>query len=294
MNVTELVCVWEAGTVLGEGALWHAPTASVYFVDIKGQRILRCAADGSARREWSTPRQVGFVVPARDGLLCGLQGGLHYLDQDSGAFTPLCAVEPEQPGNRINDGFVDAQGRLWFGTMDDAETWPTGALYRLSAGGEPQLADVGYVVSNGPAISPDGRTLYHNDTLSKLTFAFDVAPDGSLQGKRVFADFDGQPGYPDGMAVDAEGCVWIAHYGGWRIDCFSPRGALLNSISFPCANVTKLAFGGSDLRTVFVTTARKGLSAEELERQPLAGALFSFRSEVSGLPGQVFGQGGQA
>jgi xylono-1,5-lactonase len=284
----EPACLWEAGAVLGEGVLWHAPSASVYFVDIKGQRIFRYAADGGQQRVWSAPRQVGFIVPAeRGGLLCGLQGSLQYFDGASGEFTELCAVEPEQPANRINDGFVDGQGRLWFGTMDDGESRPSGALYRVGADGVPAVADQGYIISNGPAASPDGRTLYHTDTLGKRTYAFDLAADGSLQGKRLFAAFGERPGHPDGMAVDAAGNVWIALFGGSRIDCFSPRGELIDSVYFPCSNITKLAFGGADLRTVYVTSARKGLSREELQQQPLAGALFCFRSEVPGLPGQV-------
>jgi len=292
--MSEPVCLWEAGATLGEGALWHAPSASVYFVDIKGQRIHRCAADGSARRVWTAPRQPGFIVPTQGGgWLCGMQGSLQQFDEDSGVFTPLCAVEPELPANRINDGFVDAQGRLWFGTMDDGETWPTGTLYRMGADGVPLALDRGYVITNGPAASPDGRTLYHTDTLSKRTYAFDMEPDGSLYGKRLFVSSDGQAGYPDGMAVDAAGRVWIAQFGGWRIDCYSPQGQLMSSIPFPCSNITKLAFGGPDLRTVFVTTARKGLSEEDLRRQPLAGSLFAFRTDTPGLPGNLF-QGGQA
>lgn len=288
MKISEPVCLWAVGATLGEGVLWHAESASVYFVDIKQQCIYRCAADGSERHEWSAPRQVGFIVPtAAGGFVCGMQGGLEYFDERSGSFTPLYAVEPTQPANRINDGFVDGQGRLWFGTMDDDEASPTGSLYRLGSDNRLVASDNGYVITNGPAASPDGHTLYHTDTLGKKTYAFDLEPDGRLHSKRVFASFEGGEGHPDGMAVDAEGCVWIAQFGGWRIDRYSPQGELLSSVPFPCSNVTKLAFGGPDLRTVFVTTARKGLSPEQLLRQPAAGALFSFRSDVPGLPGNA-------
>jgi len=282
-------CLWEAGATLGEGALWHAQEAAFYSVDIKRHRILRCTADGGARRVWNAPHQIGFVVPlAGGGMVCGMQGGLYRFDPGTGAFALLTEVEPELPGNRINDGFVDATGTLWFGTMDDAETAPSGSLYRAGADGTPRLADPGYVITNGPAASPDGRTLYHTDTLGKVTYAFDLLPDGSLRNKRVFASFVGQQGHPDGMAVDADGHVWIAHFGGWRIDRFAPDGSLAGCVRFPCANITKLAFGGPDLRTVCVTTARKGLSDAELERQPRAGDLFTFRSPVPGLPGHAF------
>lgn len=278
-------CLWEAGAMLGEGALWHAPEAAFYSVDIKRHRILRCAADGGARHIWNAPHQIGFVVPlAGGGMVCGMQGGLYRFDPETGAFGLLCPVEADLPGNRINDGFVDAGGALWFGTMDDAETAPSGALYRVGPDGVPRLADPGYVITNGPATSPDGRTLYHTDTLRKETYAFDLQPDGSLRNKRLFVSFAGQEGHPDGMAVDADGYVWIAQFGGWRIDRYAPDGSLAGCVRFPCANITKLAFGGPDLRTVFVTSARKGLSDDELRRQPRAGDLFSFRADVAGLP----------
>jgi sugar lactone lactonase YvrE len=285
----EPVCLWEAGATLGEGALWHAPSESVYFVDIKGRCVHRCAPDGSRRRVWIAPRQVGFIVPAEDGgFVCGLQGGLYRFDERVGDFAPLLDVEPDMPANRINDGYVDAQGRLWFGTMDDGEAQPTGSLYRVGPDGVPVAADRDYIITNGPATSPDGRTLYHTDTLGKKTYAFDVQPDGSLSSKRLFASYSHKEGYPDGMAVDAEGFVWIAFFGGWRIDRYSPRGELVSTVRFPCSNITKLAFGGPDLRTVYVTTARKGLSVDELQQQPLAGGLFTFRSDVAGLPGNAF------
>jgi xylono-1,5-lactonase len=284
MSSMELVCLWEAGATLGEGALWHAPTRSVYFVDIKGRRIHRCSADGSERHSWTSPQQIGFIVPLDGGgFACGLQGGLYHFDERDGQFTLMRKIESDLPTNRINDGYVDAQGRLWFGTMDDGESKPTGSLYRAGRDGMPTAVDRDYIITNGPAVSPDGRTLYHTDTLGKRTYAFDLLPDGSLRNKRLFASFEGKEGHPDGMAVDAEGYVWIALFGGWRIDRFAPDGKLVSSIRFPCSNITKLTFGGGDMRTAYVTTARKGLSPEELQRQPLAGALFAFRSDTPGL-----------
>jgi sugar lactone lactonase YvrE len=289
MSMIEPVCLWEVGATLGEGALWHVPSKSVYFVDIKGRKIHRCAADGSDRRSWAAPQQVGFIVPIEhDGFVCGLQGGLYRFDERDGTLTLIRNVENEVPTNRINDGYADALGRLWFGTMDDGESKPTGSLYRAGPDCTPVACDRDYIITNGPAVSPDGKTLYHTDTLGKKTYAFDLLADGSLQNKRLFASFEGKDGHPDGMAVDADGFVWITLFGGWRIDRFSPDGELVSSVRFPCSNITKLAFGGDDLRTAYVTTARKGLSQEDLERQPLAGALFSFRVDTPGLAPNAF------
>ena len=279
-------CLWEAGAVLGEGVLWDAARGLVWFVDIKGRRIHRCDADGGQRRIWDAPGQVSFIVPAADGVMvCSLEDGLYVFIEETGAFVPLLGVESDLPGNRFNDGHVDAEGRLWFGSMDDREQQASGALYRFD-GAQVAAMDGGYVITNGPALSPDGRTLYHTDTLDKRVYAFDVLEDGALAGKRLFVSLEGG-GYPDGMAVDAEGVVWIATFGGWRIDRYDPQGRKLGEVRFPCANITKLAFGGEDLRTVYVTSARKGLSPDELAAQPLAGSLFTFRADVPGLPQHV-------
>jgi D-xylonolactonase len=277
------VCLWEVGATLGEGVLYDATTGQVWFVDIKGKRVHRCAPDGSDRRSWDAPGQVSFVVRADDGsIVCSLEDGLYRFVEEGGAFVPLAKVEADVTGNRFNDGHVDAQGTLWFGSMDDGEAEPTGVLYRFD-GGAVRHMDDGYIITNGPALSPDGRTLYHTDTLDKRIYAFDLAPDGNLTGKRVFVEIvDG--GYPDGMAVDAEGHLWVCTFGGGRIDRFDAAGRKVGEVRFPCSNITKLSFGGDDLRTVFVTTARKGLSPEDLATQPLAGGLFTFRAETPGLP----------
>lgn len=276
-------CLWEVGATLGEGALWHAAAGQVWFVDIKGRRLHCLDTASGGQRSWDAPGQVSFIVPvAGGGFACALEDGLYRFDETNGEFIPLLQVEADRSGNRFNDGHVDAAGRLWFGSMDDAEDQATGALYCFD-GRDVRRMDEGYVITNGPAISPDGRTLYHTDTLAKCIYAFDLGDDGSVAGKRVFAELlDG--GYPDGMALDASGHLWVATFGGWRIDRFDPQGRKVGEVRFPCANITKLAFGGDDLRTVYATTARKGLSAAQLEAQPQAGGLFTFRAEVPGLP----------
>jgi xylono-1,5-lactonase len=288
MNSEQPVCLWPAGAELGEGALWHAGSRSVYFVDIRGRRIHRCAEDGSERQSWDAPGQPGFIVPVTGGgFVCGLEDGLYRFDERSGDFSQLRGVEAELTGNRFNDGFVDAHGRLWFGSMDNAETQATGSLYRMARDGEAVPVDNGYVITNGPATDPECKTLYHTDTLAKNVFAFDLLPDGRLARKRLFVTIAGS-GYPDGMAVDADGHVWIALFGGGRIERYSPRGRLVGSVVFPCSNITKLAFGGDDLRTAYVTTAWKGLTDEQRAREPLAGGLFAFRTAAPGLPQHEF------
>ena len=168
--------------------------------------------------------------------------------------------------------------------MDDFAERPSGSLYRLNPDGRSVPLDSGYIVTNGPAFSPDGRTFYHTDTFQQRVYAFDRDESGALTGRRVFVAIEADGGYPDGSAVDAEGCLWIAMWGGWGVRRYSPAGELLSQIRVPCAHVTKVAFGGPDYCSVFVTTAWHGLSAAQRAEQPLAGDLFCFESDVPGLP----------
>ncbi|MBW8812253.1 MAG: SMP-30/gluconolactonase/LRE family protein [Caulobacterales bacterium] len=283
--------VLRCGCELGEGPVWQAAGRALWFVDIKRHRIHRFDPQTGDSAAWTAPEPVGFVVPtASGGWIVGLKSGLHGFDPAGGGFELVAAVEDAALGNRLNDGFVDARGRLWFGSMHDAETAPSGALYRLDGEGLRRMDD-GYCITNGPAMSPDGRTLYHTDTLQRRIYAFEVSESGELANRRVFAEIEAGAGYPDGPAVDADGCVWTGLFGGGGVRRYSPAGVLLRTVRLPVANVTKLAFGGEDLRTAYATTARKGLSPAELEAQPLAGALFAFAVDTPGLPQHAVAHG---
>jgi sugar lactone lactonase YvrE len=278
----EPVSVWDVGAELGEGPVWV--DGALWFTDIKSRKIHLYDPATGGRRSWDAPEQVGFVFPAEGGgFVAGLQSGLHRFDEGEGTFTLIAAVEPDLPDNRLNDGVVDPSGRLWFGTMDDKENGKTGAFYRFERGRvEPTGLD-GIAITNGPALSPDGRILYFVDTLGGTIQAADVAEDGALGPARPFVRIDPKEGYPDGPTVDSEGCVWISLYAGWEARRYAPDGELLGRVRFPVSNITKIAFGGDDLRTVYATTARQLLRPDQLERQPLAGNLFEFRADVPGL-----------
>lgn len=282
--MTTAECVCALGAQLGEGPVWSAQEQALWFVDIKGRRIHRFDERGGELSSWRTDTDVGFIAPVADGsLVCGLRNGLHRFDPVTATFNLIVQVDSDLPGNRLNDGFVDAAGRLWFGTMDDDERRPTGSLYRFDAAGL-KRCDAGYLITNGPAVSPDGRTLYHIDTLKREIYAFELDEHGSLSARRLFARID-QPGaYPDGPTVDASGCVWVGLFGGWGVNRYSPRGELLQTIRLPVANCTKVAFGGNDLQSLYVTSAWKGLTEEQRAQQPLAGALFRLRADTPGLP----------
>ena len=284
MVLNEPRSAWSLGALLGEGPVWVGD--ALWFVDIKGCKVHRLTPATGEKKSWDSPQQVGFLLPATSGFIAGLQSGLHRFDANSGVFTPLAAIEAHLPENRLNDATVDPSGRLWFGSMHDGEIDKTGAFYRFQNGAVCDIGIDGIAITNGPAFSPDGRLLYFVDTLRGTIDVADVAGDGTISNARPFVRIDPADGYPDGPTVDAEGCVWIGLYAGWQARRYSPAAELLQTVRFHVGNITKLAFGGSDLRTVFATTASQKLTAAELNRQPKAGDLFSFRVETPGVPCQ--------
>lgn len=281
--------VWALGATLGEGPVWVERDAALWFVDIKAPAIHRFHPVSGETKTWPAPSQVGWVLPTRDGgLIAGLQTGAHRFDPASGAFTLIHDPEPEMPTNRLNDATVAPDGAIWFGTMDDDERAPTGRFWRIDAQG---CADTGLPpvsISNGPAFSPDGATLYHVDTAGRTIHASTIA-DGKVVATRLFVQIEEGAGYPDGVVVDAQGGVWVGLYAGWAVRRYDAAGTLVATIPFPVANITKIAFGGPDLCTVYATTAAKGLSAQERAAQPLAGAIFAFDTTVAGQRGHLAG-----
>ena len=202
---------------------------------------------------------------------------------------PLVHPEPDLPDNRCNDGKVDRAGRFWAGTMDRTERSASGSLYRLDPGLHCVRIDSGYAVTNGPAFSRDGRTMYHTDSARQTIYAFDLDEDGNAANRRVFAQFGEGQGYPDGMTLDAEDCLWIAFWDGWCVRRLSPRGECLSEIATPIQRPTSCAFGGERLDELYITSARRDLSPSELERQPQAGGLFRFKPGMSGIAELPFG-----
>ena len=270
-------CVWPLAAKLGEGPLWW--NAALWFVDIKQNQIHRFDPVAGTGKNWNAPPAPGFLAPLKGGrFVAGTKVGLQIFTPDTGRFENLAVVEPDRPGNRLNDGAVDARGRLWFGSMDDAECDPTGRLFCFSREGL-KVMDCGYVITNGPAFSPDGKIFYHTDTLARTIYAFDLADNGEISNKRAFVRLEEGAGHPDGSVVDAEGCLWTGLYGGWAARRYSPKGELLQTVRFPVANITKLALNGG---VAYATTAWKGLDATARKSQPLAGGLFRFAVDTPG------------
>lgn len=273
----------DAGDALGESVLWSATEAAVYWVDFYGPTLHRWDPASGARRDWTIPgaRTIGSAVLAEDGrLILALDIGVRLFDPGSGRLEPFADPIAGAAGIGYNDAKSDRQGRYWVGTYDLAEAAPTGALYRIGPEGEAHLAAGGFIVCNGPAVSGDGRTLYLSDTMGRRLLVCDLEPaSGRLGSLRIFATIAEDAGLPDGITVDREGFLWCAHYGGGRLTRFAPDGAIDRVLTMPAPDVTSCCFGGPDLDTLYITTARDPAK----RRAPGAGALFAARPGLTGL-----------
>jgi sugar lactone lactonase YvrE len=256
---------------LGEGLLWSARQNAVYWVDILAPALHRLSLADETISSWEMPEKIGWVVERRDrpGFIAGLQSGFHQITLDPVVCRPLLDPEPHYPDNRMNDAMVDHLGRIWAGTMDCNAKLETGSLYRLEPDLKLTRQDDGYVVTNGPAVTPGHDFLYHNDTARGIVYRFAFTPGGELRDRTQFLKFPPDWGLPDGMTVDAEGGLWVAHWGGGRVSRFMPDGRLDRMIRLPVSQVTNCVFAGSSLDRLFVTSAALGRPEESL-----AGALF--------------------
>ncbi|MGN7875526.1 SMP-30/gluconolactonase/LRE family protein [Roseateles sp. 22389] len=281
--------------LLGESPFWHPLEQCLYYVDIPGKALFRLDSGAATPTRWALNDEPGCVVPlVGGGLLIPQRNGLWRFDPATGEYLKLLDPPYDASKRRFNDGKADAQGRLWVGTIDDARQ-PESTLYCLREGVFVPMKD-GITTSNGLGWSPDGRSMYWADTKAHEIYrlAFDAA-SGELGEREVFARFAprgaDQPletygGRPDGAAVDVEGGYWVAMMEGQQLLRLSPSGEVLTRVELPVRCATMPTFGGADLRTIFVTTAREKRSEAELAAQPWAGCVLKMRVPVAGLPVQ--------
>ncbi len=288
--MSEVTCIWEIQAQLGEGPLWVAAENALYWVDIIGQQVHRLTVDSGERRTWTFDQPVTSLAIRQSGGFVGtVLDGFAAIDLSTETIESIVLPEANLPGNRFNDGKVDGNGRYWAGTMNLAEKEETGSLYCLEPDNTLRKMDSDYIITNGPAFSADGQTMYHNDSVKRVVYAFDLHDDGSIGRKRPFIQFtDPAEGYPDGMTVDSENCLWLAHYAGARLTRYSPDAEVLQVVPLPVPNITSCTFGGSKLDTLYITTACQEMSPAALEQYPLAGSLFVYQPGVTGLPTPQF------
>ncbi len=280
--------------LLGETPLWHGAEATLYWVDIPGKAVHSLTPETGMHRHWTMPSEPGCIALCEGGgLLVPLRTGLAFLDTESGELTQFADAPYDTSKIRFNDGRCDAAGRLWVGSIFEPRDREGATLYRVTRG---VLHDCEQpaTVSNGLAFSPDNRTLYRSDTTSHTIFKYDFdLASGNIANRRVLHTFsqdraNNYGGRPDGGAVDVEGAYWCAMMEGGKLLRISPEGDILREIALPARCPTMLAFGGPDLRTLYITTSRNGRPEAELAQYPLSGCLLTMEIDVAGLPEPLY------
>jgi sugar lactone lactonase YvrE len=287
----------DARNGVGEGPFWDEAAQALWWVDITGKAVLRWVPSTGERQRRGVPDFPSAVVLRRGGgALVAMRDGLYFLDPESGGLDLFCRPEADRLGNRSNEAKCDAQGDFWLGTMQNnlhpdgsarEMTAHTGALYRVRPDGGVSREVDGVGLSNTLAWTDEGRTLLFADTLTGVISAFDVERDGSLGERRVFSD-ETLPGYCDGSAIDSAGHLWNARFAGGCLIRFAPDGRVDCRVELPVTNPTSCCFGGPDLRTLYVTSARHGLDDGQLARNPHEGAILAVAVDVPGTPSARF------
>jgi sugar lactone lactonase YvrE len=288
------VSVWEvavdAHAQLGEGPVWDAAESCLWFVDVPQQRVHRLDPVGGTLVSQKVGQQVGSAIPRRDGgLVLGLADGIHLAEWGEPQTRLIMSIAgADDPTVQLNDAKCDPRGRLWAGSMATDFRPGVSTLYRFGPQGAVPVV-VGCALANGMGWSPTGDLMYFVDSRARIIAAFDYDIDsGELSGRRTWLKVPEAAGYADGMAVDAEGAVWVAMYLGSSVHRYDPDGKLTDVIEMPVRKVTSVCFGGEKLTDLYITSARSGLTPEELIEQPHAGDVFVVPSAGHGQPSVRF------
>jgi sugar lactone lactonase YvrE len=284
--MTEAECVLRRDCLLGEGPCWDWRSGRLYWVDIKGRAIeFLCPRTGIHRRFAVDVEPSGLAMRADGTLVVACSRGCGLFEPGNGTLHSKWIIEKGRAQNRCNDAKADSMGRFWVGTMHDGETENTGALYCIDSDRSVRLALDNIGIANTLAWSPDDTTFYFADSRIQTIFAFDFeSKTARLSNRRIFATTVGQAMTPDGSAIDRNGYLWNAQWGGARVVRYAPDGRIDRIICLPVSQPTSCAFGGSDLSTLYITSARAGLNAKQLACEPLAGSIFAVNAGTSGLP----------
>lgn len=276
--------------VLGESIIWDEKQQVLWWVDGIGQVIYRLNPETGEKNTWKMHEEIGSIgLRAQGGLIVGMRSGMYFFSPATGELTEIARPDADRPGNRFNDGKVDRHGRFWTGTIEAGAYTPRGRLYRLDADLKVNRLMEGITCINGLSFSPDNRLMYMTDSFSCRIDVFDYdAVDGAVYNRRHFADVPLGRGICDGSTVDADGCFWSANMDGWCVTRYDPRGRIDTVINLPVRRVSSLCFGGKDLDTLYITTARRRMNEKELAQQPLAGNVLAVRPGVKGLPEPEF------
>ncbi|WP_042200575.1 SMP-30/gluconolactonase/LRE family protein [Paenibacillus camerounensis] len=284
--------VVDAQAVLGEGPHWNDTDSKLYWVDIEGCQLRSYDPAAGKVQAVTFAQRIGAAVPdAAGGWILALQEGIYRYDGNSpDQLEQLAEIESELPNNRLNDAKCDSSGRLWFGSMSMGSDRSSGSLYVMENDGQVRQVLSGVGISNGLAWDDQLGRMYYIDSVTRAVDALDYELEtGKVSNRRAIIHFPEGKDVPDGMTIDREGMLWVAHWGGARVSRWNPHtGEQLASIEIPALNVTSCAFGGERLDELYITTARNGMSEEQLERWPLSGGLFKFKPGVQGDTASIF------
>ena len=276
---------------LGEGPCWHAGEGVLYWVDIWGKKLHRFDPDSGIDDHWELGQMIGTVAPrSRGGLILGLENGFAFFDPCTEDLEFLPETESRED-TRFNDGKCDPQGRFWCGSMEKAEENAVGSFYRFDTQHQVTKIESNVFISNGMGWNPEQTRMYYIDSPTKTISVYDYhAESGNVTNRRPLIELDEDEGYPDGMTTDKEGKIWLAHWAGGRVCRWDPEsGSVLERHDIPAPHTSACCFGGKDMRDLYITTARKGLTEEQLAKFPASGCLFRLRTNVEGSPTYSFG-----
>ncbi len=287
---TQLHCVLDIKASLGECPVWSGAEQVLYWVDINAPALNRFDPVSGRNTAMPMPESIGcFALRRNGGFVVALRSGFWLARQDGTLVRKVAAAPYDPAHHRFNDGRCDPQGRFLAGTMNEARDAASGALYRLDPDFTLTPLLSGMTISNGLAFSPDGRTMYHADTPTQTISGYDYDhAAGTPSRPRVLAQFTADGDRPDGAAVDRDGCYWTAFYGGGKVLRIAPDGRVLRECAVPAICPTMCAFGGRDLKTLYVTSARQRRGPDELMRLRFSGGLFAMTVDVPGLPEPAF------
>lgn len=287
------VRVYKAMATTGEGSIWHPERKSLFWVDIEGKTLYEFLPHKNDCKKWTFDRMVTTVVPETDStVVVALQNEIVRVNVNSNERSHIADIDDLSGGARCNDGKCDPEGRLWIGTM--SLTAPRGAasLYCVKSDGQVSAKVNHVTISNGLVWTADKKYMYYIDTPTQKIVRYKYQPaTGNVEYDKVVITVPTEYGAPDGMTIDNQGNLWVAHWGGYGVYCWDPQtGKLLKKIEMPAPNVASCAFGGKDLTELYITTARAGLSPELLKKYPDSGSLFVYKSNVKGVKANYFGK----
>ena len=284
IKTTEPKPIWKIRCTLGEGTLWVKEHNSIYFVDIKKKKICSLNIKNKKKKILKVNKEVGFIAHIKDHIfILGLQGELRIQNLKSKKVLKSIPIEPKIKLNRINDGKTDPAGNLWFGTMDNLERKiEKGSLYKLDKRFKLTKVDKNYRITNGPAFI-DNYNFYHTDSPKKKIYKIKINKNNKILSKKIFKKFTSSDGSPDGMTLDKNKNLWVAHFNGASISVFNKKAKLIHRIKFPAKNITNCAFGGKNTKELYVSTATKGMSKADLQKFRYSGFFFSVKTNVKGV-----------